>query len=314
MKIFGNNTPYDKYERPEKGIAVGLGNFDGVHKGHAALVRTLVAEAKKRGLDSLVYTFEKHPMNVFGGGGTVKLIMTNETKAEIMAGLGVDGIFFEGFDREYAAMDCETFARDIVAGKLNASLCVVGSNYSFGRGGAGGPKELRELGVRYGFEVAEIEPVKIGDRLVSSTLLRELISDGKVDEYPIYAGRPYVIPGRVQHGREVGRSIGFRTANIIPRRGFAIPPDGVYATVTEVKGTRYRGVTNIGRNPTFGTNRRSVETHLFEASGDFYGSFIEVTFVKRLRGEIKFDSAELLSAQIAKDKLAAEEALSGIEL
>ncbi len=314
MKIYGNNPPYEIYERPEKGIAVGLGNFDGVHKGHAALVRRLAEEAERRGLRSLIYTFEKHPMNVFCGGGTVKLIMTNEKKAEIMAGFGIDGIFFEGFDREYAAMDCETFARDIVAGKLNASVCVVGSNYSFGRGGAGGPEELRRLGVKYGFEVAEIEPVMIGDKVVSSTLLREIISNGRVDEYPTYAGRPYVIPGRVQHGRAVGRSIGFRTANIIPKRGFAIPPDGVYATVTAIGGVKYRGVTNIGRNPTFGNNRRSVETHLFEASGDFYGSVIEVTFVKRLRGEIKFDSAELLSEQIAKDKIAAEEALDAAEV
>lgn len=310
MKVYGNGSPYEKYEKPDGGVAVGLGNFDGVHRGHAELVTRLVGEARKRGLGSLVYTFEKHPMNVFGGGKTVKLIMTNGDKAGIMAGFGVDGIFFESFDREYASIDCETFAREIVKEKLGAKIAVVGSNYSFGRGGAGGPAELRKLGEKYGFEVVEIEPVKVDGKVVSSTLLRELISCGKVDEYPVYAGRPYAIPGRVEHGREVGRSIGFRTANIIPKRGFAIPPDGVYATVTKIRGKLWKGVTNIGKNPTFGNNRRSIETHLFEVSGDFYGSLIEVTFVKKLRDEIKFESAEKLSEQIAKDKEAAESALS----
>ena len=312
MKIYGNSYPYEIYVRPDRGAAVGLGNFDGVHIGHAALVKRLTEEASARGIPSLIYTFEKHPMNVFGGEKTVKLIMTNARKSEIMEELGVDGIFFEGFDREYASMDCETFARDIVKGKLGAAVAVVGSNYSFGKGGAGGPETLRRLGKKYGFDVVEIRPVEIRGNVVSSTLLRELISEGKVDEYPVYAGRPYTIPGRVRHGREVGRSIGFRTANIIPKRGFAIPPDGVYATVTKIRETLRKGVTNIGKNPTFGENRRSIETHLFDVSGDFYGSVIEVTFVKRLRGEIKFESAEKLSEQIARDRENAEKVLENV--
>lgn len=308
MKIYGNSDPYEKYERPAGGVAVGLGNFDGVHRGHAALAARLAEEAKKRGIRSLIYTFEKHPMNVFGGK-PVKLIMTNGDKAGIMEDLGVDGIFFESFDREYASMDCDSFAGDIVRGKLGATVAVVGSNYSFGKGGAGGPGELKKLGLKYGFEVVEIEPVRVNGKVVSSTLLRELITSGKVDEYRLYAGRPYTIPGSVKHGRAVGRSIGFRTANIIPERGFAIPPDGVYATVTEIGATLRKGVTNIGKNPTFGENRRSVETHLFDVTGDFYGSFIKVTFVKKIRDEIKFDSVGELSEQIAKDKAAAEEVL-----
>ncbi|MBP5765348.1 MAG: bifunctional riboflavin kinase/FAD synthetase [Clostridia bacterium] len=302
MRIYGNKT-YSEYKKDPRGVAVALGNFDGVHLGHQALVAELVKIAAEEGRQSLVYTFEKHPMEVLSGGGAGKprLIMTNADKARIMEKLGADGIFFESFDREYAAMDCDTFAREIIRDKLGTAHAVVGSNYSFGLGGSGNPETLKKLGEKYGFKVTVIEPVTVGGTVVSSTLLRGLIATGDVGAFPEYAGRPYTVPGKVTHGRAVGRNLGFQTANITPKRGFATPADGVYATKTLVDGKIYDGATNIGKNPTFGLRMRSIETFLFDADVDLYGREIRVAFIKMLRPEIKFESPELLEKQIAND-------------
>ena len=314
MRIYGNKT-YSEYKKDARGVAVALGNFDGVHLGHQTLIAELVKIAAEEGRRSLVYTFEKHPMEVLSadGAGKPRLIMTNADKARIMEKLGADGIFFESFDREYASMDCDTFAREIIKEKLGTAHAVVGSNYSFGLGGSGNPALLRKLGEKYGFKVTVIEPVTVDGTVVSSTLLRGLIATGNVASFPRYAGRAYTVPGKVTHGRAVGRGLGFPTANISPKRGFASPADGVYATKTLVDGTVYDGVTNIGKNPTFGLRSRSIETFLLDADVDLYGREIRVAFIRMLRPEIRFSSPELLEKQIACDVSEAKTLLAGTE-
>lgn len=301
MKKYGNGKKYDRYVRPESGVAVGLGNFDGVHLGHRALAEKLVEEARELSIPSIIYTFEKHPQKVIGGAKSTRLIMTNDKKASIFGSLGVSGIYFEDFSREYSAMSPEEFASNIIKNKLGAALVVAGENYSFGAGGLGKEGDLRAFGERFGFRVVIIPDVKVNGTVVSSTFLRKLIKEGLLEDYPQYAGAAYTIPGTVTHGREVGRSLGFPTANILPKRGFVIPPDGVYVTCAEIGDRVFAGVTNIGKNPTFDVKYRSIETFFLDLEHDLYGSEIELVFIKRLRGEIRFPSKEALEEQIGRD-------------
>ncbi len=306
MDIYGCAYGADVYNRTEKGVGIGLGNFDGIHMGHQALMEELKKQSALRGIPSVIYTFANHPNNVLFPEKPTKLIVTNTQKASIMKKIGVDGVYFEHFDTKYGAMSAEQFVRDILVDRLNAKVVVVGHNYSFAKKGEGTPEVLKELGKRYGFDTVVIPPVTVGDTTVSSTLLRGLIKDGAIDKYPEYTGRRYSIPGVVQQGRQVGNQLGFPTANILPREGFALPDCGVYITETLIGGVLYGGITNIGNNPTFNLNMTTVETHLFDYSDVLYGQTIEVFFIKRMRGEIKFASAKELVQRVNSDIVEAQ--------
>lgn len=287
---------------------VGLGNFDGVHIGHAALMKTLREACVHRGIPSMVYTFANHPNHVLGKIQETPLIITNEQKAELIEAQGIDELYYERFDRLYASMEPDEFVRRILVEKLQAKVVVVGHNYSFGNYGRGTPDLLAKFGKEYGFEVIAVphitycleeteEPV-----VVSSTILRKFIAEGRMEEYAHLAGRNYCIPGHVVEGRRVGRSLGFPTANILPRAGFALPDYGVYATVTVKDGMPYMSVTNIGNNPTFsGITQVTVETYLLNFEAPLYGAEIEVYFLCKMRGEHKFESVEALQLQLKKD-------------
>ena len=303
--MYGCVPGADEFVKEKSGIGVGLGNFDGVHLGHAALITALNEKCREFNIPSLIYTFANHPDNVLFTDKPTQLIVTNAKKASIMKEKGVDGIYFERFNCKYASMSAEDFVRIILRDRLGAGLVVIGHNYSFGEKGAGSPELLRKLGKKYGFETIIIPPVKVNNTVVSSTLLRSVIGSGEVEKYPVYTGRRYSLPGVVEHGRHVGQSLGFPTANILPQDGFALPASGVYITETLIGGVLYSGITNIGDNPTFDLKRTTVETHLFNYGEDLYGQSIEVFFIKKLRGEVKFQSSEALMAQVRRDISAA---------
>ena len=301
MEIYGCVRGADEYIRTEKGVGIGLGNFDGIHLGHAALIAELKRQSEVRGIPSVVYTFANHPNNVLFSDMPTKLIVTNTQKATIIKKEGVDGLYFEHFDRKYASMSAEQFVKEILVGRLNAKVVVTGHNYSFAARGEGTPELLTQLGKKYGFDTVVIPPVTVGGETVSSTLLRSIIKSGEIERYPMYTGRRYSLPGVVEQGRRVGRSLGFPTANILPREGFAIPDSGVYITETLIGGVLYGGITNIGNNPTFNLNRITAETHLFDYDDVLYGQNIEVFFIRRVRGEMKFESPEALVERVNKD-------------
>ncbi len=281
---------------------VGIGTFDGVHLGHRFLVSTLVNECNKRNIRPCVFTFRNHPYNLLHPENPVKLIMGAEKKAELLREAGAHDVIFENFTEEIAKMPPERFAEEIIAKELNAALVVVGENFTFGAKGSGTPDALKEYGQKYGFEVIVVPPVKRNGLTVSSTLLRKLVAEGRVDEFAELAGGLYTIPGNVQHGREIGRTMGFPTANIEQDRAYVMPLPGVYETLTTVGENTYPGVTNVGNNPTFNLKHIVVETHLLDYDRDIYGKYIEVGFVRRIRGEIKFESIEDLKKQIEEDK------------
>lgn len=287
---------------------VGLGNFDGIHIGHATLFQELRGACASCGIPSMVYTFANHPNHILGKRQETPLIITNEQKATLVEAQGIDELYFERFDKAYAVMEPREFVERILVEKLHAKIVVTGHNYSFGNYGRGDAALLTKFGEEYGFQVITVPPVtryleETGEEVVvSSTVLRKMIAQGRMEEYAGLTGRFYSIPGHVVEGRRVGRSLGYPTANILPREGFALPDFGVYATITVKDGRQHMSVTNIGNNPTFsGITHVTVETHLLDFEGGLYGAEIEVYFLRKMRDECRFENVEALQSQLKKD-------------
>lgn len=295
--IYGNTGVYA--ERP---TGVGLGNFDGLHIGHMALINTLIKESRLNNLKSVVYTFTKHPENILRKKLFTPLLTTVDKKIELLEETPLNYLYFEKFDEDYSRMDPENFVRDILVGRLGAKLIVAGFNYRFGYMGNGNTDLLKELGKKYGYRVIIIPPIKIDNEVVSSTLIRQYVSRGNMDRVFKLLGRHYSINGEVAFGRNIGSKLGFPTANINPQSYMILPEHGVYATKTLLGGELYNSVTNIGRNPTFeGAVNITIETHILDFSGDIYGKKIEVYFISKLRGEKKFKSKDELIVQVHRD-------------
>lgn len=306
MKIYRGT--FGDPEEAAAGRGVGLGNFDGIHAGHTALIRKLISECSHRKLRSMIYTFENHPNHVIFKEKPTPLIMTEERKVKILKETGVDELFLEHFDETYAHTSPEDFVKEILVDRLHAKLVVVGYDYTYGDRGRGTSDELVCYGEKYGFTVFVVPPVQCvlpcsGEKVtVSSTILRKLIQEGKMHDFRALTGRYYTIPGRVVQGRNVGKTLGFPTANILPREGFAMPCFGVYATVTRTGGKTYRSITNVGNNPTFQSIAGvTIETHIIGFKGELYGHDIEVEFIRKMRGEIAFPSVEALRRQLKYD-------------
>lgn len=280
---------------------LGLGNFDGLHIGHAKLINSLVEECSSRGLTSIVYTFTKHPENFFRKKLFTPQITTTKKKIELLDKFNVGYLYLAEFDEKFSRMQPKEFVQKILVEMFGVKLVVVGYDYKFGYEATGDVSLLEHLGVKYKFDVIVVPPMYLGSEVVSSTIIRKLISHGDISNVSRMLGRPYSIQGLVVKGRNVGATIGFPTANILPEKYLIIPRSGVYATQTMVKGKLYNSITNIGKNPTFKLKRISVETHILDFKDDIYDETVEVFFNQRIRGEKKFNSPEELVEQIKKD-------------
>ena len=294
----------DDFTPAPGGYGVGLGNFDGVHLGHMALLKLLQVKCRERGVSPLIYTFSMHPTHIINKMKPAPLIMTEEQRLNIFEKSGVHTVYLENFNETFASLSPQKFVEEILLKKLHAKVVVVGYDYTFGYKGSGNAEDMQTFGRKYGFDVYVLPPVELENKKISSTVLRQLISEGNMQDFKKYAGRYYSLPGEVVIGRKVGRQLGFPTANILPQKGFALPSPGVYMTYTLVEGDpqRYKSVTNIGANPTFDENIPiTVETHIIDYNKGLYGEKIEVFFAEKLREEIKFPSVEKLQAQLQKD-------------
>ena len=281
--------------------ALALGNFDGLHRGHAKIVERVRRNASERGGTAAVLTFEPHPPRVLRPDRAPPLLMTQAQKLEALAAAGMDGAAVVRFTPELSRWDPDTFVRTVLVEWLHVSDVWVGANFLFGRDRSGNFSLLRSLGARYGFRVEKIEPVRYKDFVVSSTRLRRLIGEGRVDEAGALLGHHYVIDGTVVKGAGRGRGQGFPTANLESDNEL-LPPDGVYATTATVKGIINASVTNIGVRPTFeDEGARTVETHVFGTDADLYGQHVRLAFIQRLRDEQPFPDAAALTRQIAAD-------------
>lgn len=284
-----------------RGAGIGLGNFDGLHIGHAKLIDTLVKECADRGLTSIIYTFMKHPENILRKTLFTPQITTAKKKIELLNHFNIDYLYMAEFDEKFSRVMPEDFVKKVLVDSFGIKLAVVGYDYRFGFEGSGDVALLEHLGEKYGFSVIIVPPVHYGSEVVSSTLIRKLLARGDVEKAFLMLGRPYSMQGLVVRGRSMGAKLGFPTANLLPEKYLVVPRSGVYMTQTEVDGNVYKSLTNIGKNPTFKLKRVSVETHILDFENDIYDEAVEVFFIKRIRGEKKFDGVENLSRQIQED-------------
>jgi riboflavin kinase / FMN adenylyltransferase len=292
--------------------SVAVGNFDGVHRGHQALVASAVSVATASGGTAVVLTFDPHPARVIAPEAAPTALMTLGQKAATLARLGVKAMAVLPFTPEVAAASPEEFAARVLHRALGADTVVVGTNFRFGRGRAGDVDMLRHQGAALGFRVVEVPPVVVLGERVSSSRVREALARGDAREAAALLGRPHCIEGRVVPGDGRGRTIGVPTANLEPGSE-TLPALGVYAAWCW-PGHAAPGaaaVVNIGRRPTFGGGAVSVEAHLLDFAGDLYGRPMSLSFVSRLRGERTFPGADALVAQIHQDMQAARDLLSG---
>lgn len=290
-----------------KETAIALGNFDGVHEGHKALISACVEKGASDGLVPSVFTFSNHPMNVIAGKSVVKNIITFDEKADILSKLGVQYLFSFEFDDMMRASTPEYFCRDLLSKSLKMKEAFCGFNYRFGYKAQGTPEVLARMGEELGYLVTVLSPVESAGVTISSTLIREAVAAGEMEKYQLYTGRRYALNGHVIQGRRFGRKMGFPTINLSLDLSMVIPANGVYVTQTLVEGTLYHSITNVGNKPSVGTFEKNAETHIFNFDRDIYGMDVRVEFIKMLRTEKVFGSVPELAAQIEFDCKTAKE-------
>ena len=280
---------------------LALGNFDGVHRGHRKILDRVRRSASERGVTAGIVTFDPHPPRVVRPDKAPPLLMTTAQRLDAIGQAGMQAAAIVRFTPELSRWDPETFVRTVLVDWLHVAEVWVGANFLFGHDRAGNYSLLRTLGGQYGFKAEKIDPVRYKDFVVSSTRIRRLISEGRVDEAGALLGHQYYIDGLVVAGDKRGRTIGFPTANLQTDNEL-LPPHGVYATTMSVDGIVRGAVTNVGVRPTVDASGRTiVETHVFDFSADLYGRSVRVSFVQRLRDEHAFESVDALKAQIAED-------------
>lgn len=284
-----------------KPMAIALGSFDGVHCGHQAIIAETVRRAKETDALSGVFTFHPHPLKVLAPERAPGLITALPQKMRVLDELGIDCLVLKSFTKEFANTDFREFVETYLVQYLEVTAVVVGEDFRFGRASEGNAQAMVELGRQYGFQVKVFDTIGIAGVEVRSTLIRDLIQKGAVDELITYLGRPYTLWGTVTHGDARGRTLGFPTANLALSDDFLLPPYGVYAVRMLFAGQKYPGVANIGVRPTFNKNELSIEIHLIDYSGNLYNETVEVELVKMLRPERFFKSGEELIEQISLD-------------
>ena len=288
-----------------EGAVYAIGNFDGLHLGHQAVIERAVAIARERAAPSAILTFEPHPGDFFAARPVVFRLTPARDKAEISAGLGLDGIVFMRFDASLAAMSADEFVARVLVARLGVAAVVVGWDFHFGKGRSGSPATLAEAGLRQGFAVEIVAKVEDrggeAARVVSSSAIRKALEQGDVAAAARGLGRNYSIRGRVISGRRLGRTLGVPTANIAlePTNRLA---HGIYAAMARVDGGTFPAVASFGTRPTVDDGPPLLEVHLLDFDGDLYGREMEVEFIERIRDERKFNSIPSLAAEMARDK------------
>lgn len=304
MRVQRGSEPFSPRDR---GCVLTIGNFDGVHRGHRAVIGSAVERARDLRTSAVVYTFDPHPRRVLNPSRPELLLMTPEQLELALEQLGVNVLVREGFTLEFAALTAEAFLRDVLCERMEPQELVVGRDFHFGKGRGGSGETLATIAPTLGLRVVIVPEVQAEGRDVSSTRIRMALAQGDVEDARRCLGRPYVVWGKVVGGDRRGRGLGFPTANLEPENEI-LPTRGVYATRARLiegggraAGPSLPSVTNVGTRPTFEGEQLVCETHLIDFEGDLYDKRLEVGFLGRLRSEQKFADADALHRQIRED-------------
>jgi riboflavin kinase/FMN adenylyltransferase len=295
------------------GSVVTLGNFDGIHLGHQALVGNTVKESKQLGYPSIVLTFEPHPLKVLAPERAPGLILAYDDKMALLQSFGVDIVIAQSFDGQFARISADQFVLRLLVDCLKIKKLWVGRDLRFGEGRKGHIDDLVRLAPQADFHVGIVDPILLNGCRISSSRIRHLIEEGRVDEVRPMLGRYHFVSGHVVMGHRRGRALGFPTANIASQTE-VVPADGIYATLFQRNKKQWPSVSSVGVNPTFGNGPRTVETFIFDFDADIYGESVKLSFVKRIRDERKFAAVKDLVVQMQDDVRLARAIFEQIEL
>lgn len=300
MLIYDNKA----FNEGSRNNYIALGSFDGLHLGHLSLVRKVRELAIKNGGKSIVFTFKNHP-RAFINNNNLELIMTNEEKLKVLEYENINVVAFKDFDENIMKISPEDFV-EWLCESYNVKGIVVGFNFKFGYKNLGDTELLEKLQKKYGYKLYIMNPYKLEDKIISSTYIRNLILDGNVKKAFLMLSRPYMLSGKVIHGKKLGRTIGFPTANLEINDKKVIPKKGVYYTNVDIEGKIFKGITSVGNNPTVNGKELTIETYILDFNNNIYEKEIKVYFIDRIRDEIKFNNIDELTKQLKKDKEVAE--------
>jgi len=302
MKIYHHIDEFFKLEN----AIVTIGTFDGVHVGHRKIISGIKELAESAGGETVLLTFFPHPrMILHPEDESIKLINTIPEKAELLEQLGIDHLIITPFSRDFSNQTAEEYIRDVLVDKIGTKKIVIGYDHRFGKDRQGGLDDLLRLGPVYGFDVAEIPEQDINEVAISSTRVRNALLKGEIELANTFLGYPFFITARVVRGDQIGRQLGYPTANlVIQERYKLIPADGIFAVNVNIDGTKYKGMAYIGTRPTIDGTRRNIEVNIFDFDHDIYNQQIRMEFYNFVRGDMKFSSIEDLKLQIDKDKVA----------
>lgn len=296
MKIMFNNSA-----NVDVDTAIALGNFDGLHLGHQYLIIEMMKRAQEKDLVKSVFTFNNDTLVQFKTNKVNNILMSNAQKISLLRDMGIELLYLADFTESLMQMTPYEFVKQIIVEKLRAKLVVIGFNYRFGYKAQGDGEFLKKAGKEFGFEVVVIEPITRGNKLISSSYIRELIKEGMLHEANLLLGRPFTMSGTIVKGKGRGKGLGFATANLKLDTDYQIPKFGVYKTYAYINGKEYLSVTSIGSNPTFNDVGFSIETHIIDFSKDIYDEKIEISLIDFMREEIKFSSKDELRIQVMND-------------
>ncbi|MBF8436660.1 bifunctional riboflavin kinase/FAD synthetase [Halanaerobiaceae bacterium Z-7014] len=306
MKVIYSNE-FKEFDGQRSAIAIG--SFDGIHRGHQAVINKTKEIARENNLSPAVFSFEPHPRQVLSPDHIPGFITSPEQKVRLLTDLNIDYYFCQEFTKKFAKKDFEEFVENILYKSLNIGHIVVGEDFSFGRGGSGNIEDLKELGEKFDFSVTPLSIINNHGDKISSTKIRHLISRGEMDEVKGLLGRYYTMAGKVVHGDARGAKLGFPTANLSLNTDYVLPAKGVYAGYVNYNGNRLRGVANFGHNPTFTVGEYRIEVFIIDLNKNLYGEDLEFSLVKYIRPEKKFDNKNDLIEAIKQDVLYSKEVL-----
>ncbi|MDD3419976.1 MAG: bifunctional riboflavin kinase/FAD synthetase [Candidatus Gastranaerophilales bacterium] len=291
-----------KHAKPDllQESSIALGFFDGIHLGHCSVIKSMLKKSKQLGVSSCVVTFANHPLELLQNK-KITSVITLEKRLDIIQKLGVDAVLLLDFTPELISLSAESYLKKILVDSLHPRCITVGFNHFFGANKKGDNQFLQDNASRYGYEVICVPPVEYDSKVVSSSLIKKCLQAGDFEHISKYLGRDYSLDGEVVKGREIGRTIGFATANLMPKFDLEPVPNGVYSGWAVVQGKKYKAMINVGKAPTLKDGEITIEAHLLNFDKDIYGQNIEVGFVHKIRDEKKFASKEDLIAQIKQD-------------